>query len=94
MTKYYVIATLIGLAIIGYLFYQNKPKEVIYTPAPYHYKPVEERIVPICSFNKYNCSAFTTHKQAQYVYEYCGGVNNDIHHLDGDHNGVACEALR
>jgi len=47
----------------------------------------------ICSYNAYNCSDFTTQAEAQNVFEYCGGVTNDIHGLDGDNDGVACESL-
>lgn len=47
----------------------------------------------ICSYNAYNCADFSTHAQAQAVFEYCGGVNNDIHWLDGDKDGLACESL-
>jgi len=47
----------------------------------------------ICSYNAYNCSDFTTHAEAQTVYEMCGGMGNDIHRLDGDNDGVACESL-
>ena len=32
--------------------------------------------------------------EAQKVFEYCGGINNDIHKLDGDNDGLACESLR
>ncbi|XOB46405.1 MAG: thermonuclease family protein [Candidatus Nealsonbacteria bacterium] len=47
----------------------------------------------ICSYNAYNCSDFSTHVEAQNVFEYCGGVSNDIHGLDGDNDGIACESL-
>ncbi len=47
----------------------------------------------ICSYNAYNCSDFTTHAEAQAVFEKCGGVNNDIHRLDADKDGLACESL-
>jgi len=46
-----------------------------------------------CSANIYNCGDFSTHAEAQDVYEMCGGVNNDIHRLDGDKDGEACESL-
>ena len=55
-------------------------------------QPVNESDI-ICSYNAYNCSDFSTHAEAQEVFEYCGGVNNDIHVLDGDKDGVACEGL-
>ncbi|MGE4554919.1 MAG: excalibur calcium-binding domain-containing protein, partial [Candidatus Paceibacterota bacterium] len=48
----------------------------------------------ICSYNAYNCSDFKTQAEAQAVFEYCGGVNNDVHQLDKNHDGVACESLQ
>lgn len=47
----------------------------------------------ICSYNAYNCSDFSTHNEAQAIYESCGGVNNDVHGLDRDRDGLACESL-
>lgn len=47
----------------------------------------------ICSINAYDCSDFETQKQAQEIYEHCGGANNDIHKLDSDNDRIACEIL-
>jgi len=46
-----------------------------------------------CNSNYYNCEDFSTHAEAQRVYESCGGVSNDIHRLDRDKDGLACETL-
>jgi hypothetical protein len=46
-----------------------------------------------CSGNLYNCKDFATHREAQNCYEKCGGLSNDVHYLDGDNDGLACEAL-
>lgn len=46
-----------------------------------------------CTSNIYNCGDFLTHEKAQDVFEFCGGVSNDIHRLDSDKDGVACEGL-
>ena len=46
-----------------------------------------------CFTNRYNCGDFATHAEAQAVYYKCGGVNNDIHRLDRDADGFACEGL-
>ena len=47
-----------------------------------------------CSADLYNCSDFTTHAQAQACYSYCISQGaGDIHQLDADHDGVACESL-
>jgi endonuclease YncB( thermonuclease family) len=47
-----------------------------------------------CSYNQYNCSDFSSHSQAQACYEYCISLGaGDVHRLDGDSNGSACESL-
>tara|TARA_Y100000294_G_C8456964_1_gene296973 strand:- start:50 stop:688 length:639 start_codon:yes stop_codon:yes gene_type:complete len=47
----------------------------------------------VCSVNVYDCSDFETNQLAQDLYQKCGGVNNDIHKLDSDGDGLACESL-
>ena len=44
-----------------------------------------------CSSDVYNCGNFTTRAEAQAVFDYCGP--GDIHQLDADGNGEACEGL-
>jgi len=44
-----------------------------------------------CDQNIYDCSDFSTQVEAQRVYEACGV--EDIHYLDGDADGLACESL-
>jgi len=47
-----------------------------------------------CSGNIYNCADFGTHAEAQACYEYCKSLGRgDIHWLDGDNDGIACESL-
>ena len=46
-----------------------------------------------CSSNKYSCGDFRTYKEAQAVYEVCGGLQNDVHKLDRNKDGKACESL-
>ena len=46
-----------------------------------------------CSRNTYNCSDFSKQSEAQHVFELCGGGRNDVHLLDGDHDGRVCESL-
>jgi len=47
----------------------------------------------VCSQDVYNCSDFETQAEAQNIYETCGGVDNDVHNLDNDNDGTACESL-
>jgi hypothetical protein len=46
-----------------------------------------------CGRNAYNCSDFRTRIQAQAAYLACGGPRNDVHGLDEDRDGLACERL-
>ncbi len=41
-------------------------------------------------FYDYNCADFQTQPEAQKVYEQCG---TDVNRLDGDNDGIVCEAL-
>ncbi len=72
--------------------------ESVSTPPEPTAVPVAPTAVPQpvcdCSYNRYNCDAFATHREAQACYEYClaQGVG-DVHWLDGDSDGIACETL-
>jgi len=45
-----------------------------------------------CSGDLYNCPDFSSHVSAQACYNYCVSLGRgDIHRLDGDGNGLACE---
>jgi len=46
-----------------------------------------------CNKENFNCNNFEYQEDAQEMFEYCGGPGNDIHGLDGDKDGVVCEAL-
>lgn len=47
-----------------------------------------------CSGNVYNCSDFSTRAQAQSCYNYCRSQGRgDVHKLDRDNDGDACESL-
>ncbi|MFH1290862.1 MAG: thermonuclease family protein [Nanoarchaeota archaeon] len=47
----------------------------------------------VCDKNEYNCGDFSSHDEAQMVFEFCGGADNDVHVLDKDGDGDACESL-
>jgi hypothetical protein len=44
-----------------------------------------------CRVNTYDCSDFRTQSEAQAVYRARGGRQNDVHRLDRDDDGWACE---
>ncbi len=47
-----------------------------------------------CSGNIYNCPDFSTHSEAQSLYQCCmAKVGFDVHGLDRDKDGSACETL-
>lgn len=46
-----------------------------------------------CQADDFNCANFEYQEEAQDLFEYCGGLTNDIHGLDGDNDGLVCEAL-
>jgi hypothetical protein len=48
----------------------------------------------ICTHDAYNCSDFSTQAEAQACHDYClQQVGYDVHGLDGDGDGEACESL-
>ncbi|MGM0401070.1 MAG: excalibur calcium-binding domain-containing protein [Chloroflexota bacterium] len=66
-------------------------------PLPSHTPtPTEEAGVCLCDGDHYNCEEedFATQEEAQACYEYClQQVGRDVHRLDGDGDGIACESL-
>ena len=43
--------------------------------------------------DEYNCDDFNTQPEAQRFYEKAGGGEGDVNRLDGNKDGVACQAL-
>ena len=43
--------------------------------------------------NDYDCSDFSTHREAQNFFISAGGPSDDYHNLDRDGDGQACESL-
>ena len=46
-----------------------------------------------CTANTYDCQDFAAQSDAQACFEFCGGIKNDIHPLDTNQDGRACEFL-
>ena len=46
-----------------------------------------------CQKEKLNCDNFAYQEDAQDLFAKCGGLENDIHGLDGDNDGLVCEHL-
>lgn len=52
------------------------------------------QMLDICDHDAYNCSDFDTQAEAQTVYNYCVALGfGDIHRLDSNNDGKACESL-
>ncbi|MDX6623763.1 MAG: competence protein ComEC [Solirubrobacterales bacterium] len=49
---------------------------------------------PPASAGDKDCADFKTWRQAQNFFKKHGGPSKDPHRLDGDDDGIACEALR
>ena len=43
--------------------------------------------------DEYNCDDFATQAEAQVFFDNAGGVENDVNRLDGNKDGVPCQAL-
>lgn len=73
---------------------QPEPKEESKKKEP-EPEPEEEQSSSsyTCSSNKYNCTDFKRQSEAQEVFDQCGGADNDIHKLDNNKDGEACESL-
>lgn len=63
------------------------------TPSPASVEEPPAHTGYTCTSNTYNCTDFKTQDEAQAVFIACGGVANDVHRLDGNGDGVACETL-
>jgi hypothetical protein len=97
--RYPYVTIFILIIILGY-FYNSYSNDLLKEK---YSEKIEEDIVRLeqvkqlknneCNFNKYDCADFSTYSKAKSVYDECGGVKNDVHHLDGDGDGIPCEEL-
>jgi micrococcal nuclease len=79
---------------------EDMPDLVMATAVPLATAPLPEPTYPLsneavcdCSGNRYNCGRFATHDEAQACYDYCLPIAGDVHDLDRDGDGFACESL-
>ncbi len=85
-----LIAKNAGLGIWGFSMISTSTSPSIVQPT------ATSAPAPVCSCSgdNYNCSDFSTHNTAQQCYAYCISQGaGDIHDLDRDNNGSACESL-
>lgn len=67
-----------------------------FTPGPPTATPTQSAPgnCTICTSDVYNCSDFNTQAEAQACHDYCWSqVGFDVHNLDSDGDGEACESL-
>lgn len=80
----------VGLSVQVYLPLVCR-SESVPDPTPV---PTVPPSVCLCHADLYNCSDFPTHAAAQACYDYCVAQGaGDIHELDSDRDGIACETL-
>lgn len=54
----------------------------------------DDYVLNSCETNDWNCDDFCTQQDAQKVFEECARPSSpDVHNLDSDGNGIACERL-
>lgn len=64
------------------------------TSTPPVLRPTPTPAVCGCSSDIYNCSDFNTQVEAQACFDYCMEMTGrDVHKLDFDNDGIACESL-
>lgn len=88
ITYYYVLTTLVGDTESVYSKEYSEKAKTSQPPSP------PSAALCNCSGNIYDCADFPTQAAAQACYEYCLSLGaGDIHRLDGDNDGTACESL-
>ena len=86
--KYLIIGIIVvvGIVLLGVYSKNNNTNKSIYNSTSHN----TERQYS-CHRNIYNCSDFSSQREAQDVFNACG--RGDVHNLDGDNDGIACEGL-
>ena len=79
------LGVIIAIGIVAYLILNPS------TITDKVYDDIEPHENLDCSADVYNCDDFTTQSEAQAVFDVC--EPGDIHGLDRDGNGEACEGL-
>ena len=90
------IIGLLGIALVGggFMWLNSGNSSTIRTLGTFYRDddPTTER--SFGEYGDYDCSDFSTQRQAQEFFEDEGGPDEDYHNLDRDGDGVACESLK
>ncbi len=74
---------------------KKEVKKVARSSARSYARGQSNSTMSICSYNAYNCSDFSSQRNSQDIYEMClAETGTDIHDLDRDNDGEACESLQ
>lgn len=105
MSKKVLVVSVILVIVLGGLLYWRQTREIKGSAEDYIIKQTgspqttaqivtSQKEYITCSIDSYNCSSFKIHKEAQKAYNYCmDRTGKDVHGLDGDQDGIACEIL-
>jgi hypothetical protein len=85
LKKYWHVIGIICIGIIAINVFSSSDSSSADADYRYHNEPDY-----VCGSNTYNCSDFSSHREAQSVLDGCRG---DVHRLDRDNDGIACESL-
>jgi len=98
-----LVLAIIGVIVLGILLIIKFKFKVGKDIGKDYDSGIEEEIQELfnthdnCLDDVYNCDDFATQQEAQDTFELCGGTSDsdssDLHGLDGDGNGIACESL-
>jgi hypothetical protein len=95
MKKENKIVLTIFVIIVVLLFASWFTEKIIFNDYKEYREQLEEDKAKFsCESNIFNCADFESQAEAQTIMEYCmDKVGFDIYYLDGDSDGIACEAL-
>ena len=87
------LVIVVGLLIVAVVLGGGKPRQGGASTTQLDTVPVVSTVCS-CSDDDYNCADFNTHQEAQDCYNTCADrTGDDVHGLDADHDGSACEQL-
>ncbi len=87
-----ILLGLFGLEVADYHFSLDKMTNSSSSQVSEMTESKTKRMNELCETGTYNCSDFTTQDEAQEFLRSCG-TKRDVHGLDRDNDGFACEEL-
>ena len=84
MSKIFLVILIISITSLIFGCTQTETNSYVEESPSLEFQTPQEE----CSHNIYNCSDFNSQEEAQKIFEQC---KTDVHDLDRDNDGVACE---